>query len=112
VGNEDAERLLRIPLNLNGRSNSDVMRPWMNALDVARQPRGMTSSILVPSMTEAEAALHEGPFVYLKRYVKSQRASARSGDRTGVRWWRLQLPRAEMREALAPLKRYICTTRV
>jgi type II restriction/modification system DNA methylase subunit YeeA len=61
---------------------------------------------------EEEAALYEMPFEYIRERVKPYRAQAKSGDRTGVPWWRHQRPRPDMRAALTSLKRYIGTARV
>jgi len=44
--------------------------------------------------------------------VKPYRAKARSGDRTGVRWWIHQRPRPAMREALGSLDRFAVTPTV
>jgi type II restriction/modification system DNA methylase subunit YeeA len=35
-----ARRWLQLPRNPNGRPNSDVLRPWMNGMDLTRQPSG------------------------------------------------------------------------
>ena len=32
---------LKLPLNPNGRPNADVLRPWMNGMDVTRRPADM-----------------------------------------------------------------------
>ena len=37
----EARRMLAVPSNPNGQSNSDVVRPWWNGLDVARRNRDM-----------------------------------------------------------------------
>ena len=38
VRGEQARDWLRAPANPNGRPNSDVLRPWMNGMDVTRRP--------------------------------------------------------------------------
>ena len=38
---DTARKMLTAPLNPNGRSNSDVVRPWVNAMDITRRPRNM-----------------------------------------------------------------------
>jgi hypothetical protein len=35
-----AREWLQLPLNPNGRPNSDVLRPWMNGMDLPHQPSG------------------------------------------------------------------------
>ena len=41
VPGEVARRWLALPANPNGRANSEVVRPWVNGLDVTRRPRDM-----------------------------------------------------------------------
>jgi hypothetical protein len=94
------------------KPNSDVLRPWANGLDVARTPQRKWIIDFPPGMDEREAMLYEQPFEYIRRHVQPMRATARSGDRTGVRWWIHQRPRPEMRAALAKRDRYIATTTV
>jgi type II restriction/modification system DNA methylase subunit YeeA len=38
IPGEIAREWLRMPLNPNGRPNSDVLKPWRNAMDVTRRP--------------------------------------------------------------------------
>jgi type II restriction/modification system DNA methylase subunit YeeA len=38
---ETARKMLAAPINPNGRLNCEVVRPWINALDVTHRPRGM-----------------------------------------------------------------------
>ena len=109
---DTARRMLAAPLNPNGRPNSDVVRPWVNGLDITRRPRGMYIVDFGVDMPEQQAALYEMPFEYLREHVQEFRATALSGDRTGVAWWRLQRPRPEMRVALGKLHRYVITPRV
>jgi type II restriction/modification system DNA methylase subunit YeeA len=65
-----------------------------------------------PGTTEEEAARYEEPFKYIEKHVKPFRATARSGDATGVRWWIHQRPRPEMRAALPVHQRYLVTVSV
>jgi type II restriction/modification system DNA methylase subunit YeeA len=95
--------------NPHGKPNSDVVRPWMNGLDITRRPRRMWIVDFPPGTTEEQAALHEGPFEYIKVHVKPFRRTARSGDATGVPWWIHQRPRPDMRQAIEVLARYIVT---
>ena len=106
-----ARRLLATP-NPHGRPNSDVVRPWVNGLDITRRPRGMWIIDFPPGTSETDAALYEAPFEYIAEHVRPFRAKAKSGDVTGVPWWIHQRPRPEMRAALAHLTRYIGTPRL
>lgn len=103
-----ARRFLEQP-NPHGKPNSDVVRPWVNGLDITRRPRSMWIIDFPPGMSEKDAAKYQAPFEYIKKNVKAYRAEARSGDMTGVAWWIHQRPRPAMREALAGLKRYLAT---
>ncbi len=103
-----ARKMLSAPLNPNGRPNSDVVRPWVNAMDVTRCPRGMFIIDFGTDMSEADAALYEMPFEYLRKNVYPERQqNNREVYRT--RWWIHGEPRPAMRNALAPLRRYIVT---
>ena len=101
-----AALMLATPLNPNGRPNSDVIRPWINGLDIMRRPRGMWIVDFGSARSEENAALYEAPFAYVEECVKPARAASRT---TRPEWWLFERPRPEMRAALAPLSRYIAT---
>ena len=54
-----ARRLLAQP-NPDGRSNRDVVRPWVNASDITGRPRDKWIVDFPPGTTLEEAALYEG----------------------------------------------------
>jgi len=97
-------RMLNAPLNPNGRPNSDVVRPWVNGLDITRRPRGMWIIDFGVDMPEEQAALYEAPFEYVANTVKPERATSKT---TRAEWWLHERPRVEMRVALERLARYI-----
>jgi type II restriction/modification system DNA methylase subunit YeeA len=97
--------------NPDGRSNADVVRPWMNGLDITRQPRNMWIIDFGVGMSEAEAALYEGPFEYVRWIVKPEREKNNRAA-YAERWWLHVEPRSGMRSALTGLDRYIATPRV
>jgi type II restriction/modification system DNA methylase subunit YeeA len=103
-----AQKLLASP-NPDGRSNTDVVRPWVNASDIGGRPRGMWIIDFPPETNEAEAALYEGPFEYVLKHVKPQRDTSRT---TIDEWWMHERPRVEMRAALEGVNRQIVTPRV
>ena len=111
IDGDRARALLTMP-NPDGRSNRDVVRPWVNGDDITGRPRGMWIIDFPPRTSLEEAELYEGPFAHVFEHVRPGRAVARSGDRTGVKWWMHQRPRPAMRRALAPLARFIVTPRV
>ena len=69
----DAQKMLEMPSNPNGRSNSDVLRPWVNGIDITRRPRNMWIVDFDMNMSEGDAALYEAPFEFIKHHVKPAR---------------------------------------
>jgi type II restriction/modification system DNA methylase subunit YeeA len=108
---ETARKMLATPLNPNGKPNSDVVRPWINALDITRRPRDMYIIDFGVDMPEKQAALYQMPFEYVREHVLSERLeNNREGYR--LKWWIHGEARPELRVALAKLNRYIITPRV
>ena len=108
---ETARKLLQVPVNPNGRPNSDVVRPWVNAIDVTRRPRGMYIIDFDPELSEKEAALYELPFEYVKQHVFPKRSLNRR-ELYATKWWTHGEARPELRSAITGLSRFIVTTRV
>jgi type II restriction/modification system DNA methylase subunit YeeA len=103
-----ARKMLTAPLNPNGFSNKNVVKPWVNAMDLTRRLRGMFIIDFGATMPEPEAALYELPFEYLRQNVYAKRTeNNREGYRT--KWWLHGEPRPDLREALGGLKRFIAT---
>ena len=107
-----AKRMLEAVDNPDGRSNRDVILPWVNSLDITRRPRNMWIIDFGVDQSEVEASRYLQPFEYVVQHIKPYRALARSGDQTGVAWWLHQRPRPAMRRALADLPRFIATPTV
>jgi len=108
VPGEVARDWLRRP-NPDGRDNRDVMRPWVNGLDLTRRPRGMWIVDFGTSMAREEAALYEAPFEHVRREVLPSREASGIGVSD---WWLHWRPRPEMREAAHGLERLIVSPRV
>ncbi len=108
---EIARPMLDAPLNPNGRSNGDVVRPYVNGLDVTRRPRGMWVIDFGVDMPLEEAALYEQPFAYVQRTVKPARDAVRN-DRERAYWWLHRRPAPDMRRAVARLARFVATPAV
>ena len=108
ISESQAKQFLANP-NPDGRSNSDVVRPWINGSDITRRSRRMWIVDFPPGMPMGEAALYEAPFEYVKQSVKPERESSRS---TISQWWLHERPRVEMRAAMCGLDRYIATSQV
>ena len=111
IPGELARQWLQLPLNPNGRANADVLRPWMNGMDLTRNPSGRWIIDFGWEMDEREAALYEAPFAYCLAHVKPERDKNR---REGYRrfWWRHVEPRPGMWHAVDVQKRYIATPTV
>ncbi len=105
-----AREWLCLPANPNGRPNTDVLKPWINGMDLTRRPAGKWIIDFGPSMSEAEAALYEAPFAYVERHVKPVRQQNRRRWRR-ENWHIHGEPGLKMRQALKGLSRYIATTR-
>ena len=103
--------MIHAPLNPNNRPNLDVIRPWVNGLDVTRRPRGMWIVDFGVDRAEEDAALYEQPYQYVRRQVRPER---QTNNRAAYRerWWIHMEPRPAMRAALAPLRRYVVTPTV
>ena len=56
-----AREWLRLPANPNGRTNADVLKPWINGMDVTRRPADKWIVDFGSRMSEGEAALYEEP---------------------------------------------------
>jgi hypothetical protein len=105
--NEDvAISMLAETGNPNGRSNSDVIRPVMSAIDIGQGSRGKWT-IDFALMELSEASGYEKPFEYVKKVVLPVRETRRDDYRG--KWWQYARPRPEMRSALENKQRYIST---
>ena len=111
VPGDQAREWLREPTNPNGRPNSDVLKPWVNGMDLTRRPAGKWIVDFGWSIRQEEAALYEAPFQHAKEHVYPMR---KQNDREAYRtyWWRHVEPRPGMWKALNGLSRYIATPRV
>ena len=106
-----AREWLRLPLNPNGRPNVDVLRPWVNGMDVTRRPADKWIVDFGWTMSESEAALYEAPFAYVVEYVKPERIINRR-EAYARYWWRHVEPRQGMSRELKKFDRYLLTPRV
>ena len=106
-----AREWLRLPANPNGRPNADVLKPWVNGMDLTRRPAGKWIVDFGSDMTEADAALYEAPFAHVREHVWPMRQRNRR-DAYRINWWRHVEPRQGMWRALDRLPRFIATPRV
>ena len=110
ITREIAQEMLRQP-NPHGKPNSDVVKRWTIGRDINQRSRDMWIIDFGLDMSEADAALYEAPFEYLRVNVKPRRDNHRD-PRIKNNWWRLGVPRGAMRRALNGLPRYIGTSMV
>ena len=111
VAGDQAREWLRLPANPNGRSNAEVLKPWVNGMDLTRRPAGKWIVDFGWTISDADAALYEEPFRWVKERVYPMRLKNR---RAAYRqyWWRHVEPRQGMWCRLDGLSRYIATARV
>ena len=105
-----ALQMLSQPLNVNGRPNSDVVRPVLNARDITQRPRG-AYTIDFGIMGIEEACQYEMPFEHVRKHVYPKRLEKSQAPHRN-RWWRYARPRPNMREAIKGLQRYVVKPRI
>ncbi|MEX1023090.1 MAG: DNA methyltransferase, partial [Dehalococcoidia bacterium] len=110
VVRQRATSMLREPLNVNGKPNSDVIRPWVNGQDIMRRSRDMFIIDFGTEMSAAEAAYYEAPFAVVAETIRPIREKNRRPAYRNY-WWRHIEPRPAMRRALVGLHRFIATPR-
>jgi type II restriction/modification system DNA methylase subunit YeeA len=110
IDEETAHQLLASP-NPDGRDNSAVVRPWVNAVNLVSARRREWIIDFGPNMSKNEAALYEAPYEHVRVHVEPvRRANKRAAY--AERWWIHAEARPGMRHALQGLARYIATPRV
>ena len=97
--------------NPHGRPNTDVIRRWINGVDITQRPRNVWIIDFGVDMPEIDAALYEAPFEYVKQKVMPERVKNKMQWRAD-NWWLHGYLATTMRRTLAPLQRYIGTPKV
>ena len=110
IPGELARKWLMMPLNPNGRPNSDVIRPLLNGMDITRRSSD-TWIIDFGDMSEADSSFYEAPFEYVRTQVKPLRDQNRR-ERRRIYWWQHGETVPGLRSASFNLTRYILTPRV
>ena len=106
LSEQQAQQMLSATGNPNGRSNSDVIKPWINALDVTKRPRNMWIIDFGINMSVGEASEYEAPFEYVKVNVKPVRAEVHRKNHR-EKWWLFGETRPGMRKTITNLTRFI-----
>lgn len=73
LSGDEARAMLSLPLNTNGRNNSDVVRPLWNGIDVLRRHKDRWVVDFGATMSEEEAAHYEKPFEFVRMHVLPKR---------------------------------------
>jgi type II restriction/modification system DNA methylase subunit YeeA len=110
INDQVARPMLDAPLNINGRPNSDVVRPVASGVDLVQTARNMWT-IDFGTLPAEKAAEYELPFEYVNTHVRPIRTEGRKAQ-YGQKWWQYGRPRVEMREAMNGKTRYIATPAV
>ena len=105
-----AREWLALPKNPNGKSNADVLRPWLNGRDFSDRPSDRWIVDFGVSASAEEAALYEAPFKHVEQNVAPSRATDRN-QLTRERWWLFERPRPLLRKKAHPMSRIIVTVR-
>ena len=109
IAGDLARAWIKIP-NPNGRSNAEILKPYINGMDIVRRPSD-TYLIDFNQMSELEASEFLVPFEFVVQQVKPERMKNR--DKPSLQfWWLHQRSRPEMRCAIANLEKYIVTARL
>jgi len=110
IPGDTARTWLKQP-NPNGRPNSEVVRPWVNGMDITRRPSDTWIIDFGVGLPEQDAMLYEAPFAHVQNSVATQRAAS-TRETTYKHWWLMARPIPAMRAALVGLPRYIATPTV
>lgn len=106
-----ARKLLKLPINPNGRPNSDVIkRSWLTS-DMNQRDRDMWIIDFGTHMSEHDAALYEEPFALIEERVGGKRRGNARASRA-KNWWRHGDPQPKMRTAIQSLDHYLVTPEV
>ena len=105
-----ARSWLSVP-NPHGKGNFEVVKPWLNGLDITRRPLDMWIVDFGLAMPESDASLFDMPFAHVTRMVRPQRSVVRN-ELEKARWWLHARPAPDLRRAVAPIARSIATARV
>jgi hypothetical protein len=96
--------------NPHGKSNAEVVVPWINGLDITRRPQCMWI-VDFESRDLMASSLFEAPWTYVQSNVLPLRSGNRE-SRANASWWLLQRSRPELKRQLSGLRRFIATARV
>jgi len=118
VDGQLARKWMLLPLNPNGKSNSEVLRPYLNGDDIVGRQRDVWLVDFPPEASKFDVSLFEQPFAHIarapydppedNRVLELARAGARD-DHARIKWWLPYWNRPEMRRVIKSLERYLVT---
>ena len=106
-----ARTWLLLPTNANGRPNSDVLRPWVNGMDVTRRPSDTWVVDFNCTRTEVQASFYAKPFAHIADHVRGVRRLNKR-EAYARDWWKHVEPRPGLLKSVETTDRYIVTPRV
>jgi type II restriction/modification system DNA methylase subunit YeeA len=109
IAGELARSWLSLPLNPNGRPNTDVLKKSVNGEEITGRSSDQWIIDLGVGKTGAEIALYEVPFSYAYHTVRPFRLKSRQ-QKNRVLWWQYERCRPSMWKSLIGLSRYIATS--
>jgi type II restriction/modification system DNA methylase subunit YeeA len=106
-----AREWLTAPTNPNGKTNSEVVRPWVTGTDLTKRNRDEWIVDFGLNMPEVEAQFFESPFHAVATFVYPERQKSRR-DAYRTKWWIHAEARPGMRNGVSKFDRYIATPKV
>jgi hypothetical protein len=110
MGHEQACEMLKAP-NPNGRPNSEVLRPWINADALVKSRQAFWIVDFPPELSEALASQYERPFAHVLSNVHDFRMKNRD-PRLRQLWWLYRRTGEGVRAAACVMPRFLCTPMV
>jgi hypothetical protein len=110
IPGEVARDWLKLP-NPNGQTNSQVLKPRWNGIDLTRRPQDIWIIDFGTDTPSESAALFEKPFEHVLSQVKPDRDQNKDNNRR-KNWWRFGRTGEDVRNALCGLNRYMATPEV
>ncbi len=114
VDRETAAAWLSLPTNVNGKRNSEVLRPMTSGGDIVRRNELGWVIDFDAFGSAAEAACFEAPFKHVDTKVRPVRTDPAKTKREAYRrnWWKFAEARPSIKRWLATGRRYIGTPKV
>lgn len=110
VSGGTARQWLLKPLNPNGRSNNEVLRPWVNGEAITGRYNDQWI-VDFGQMPFDEACFFEAPFDYVGKEVRPKRQQS-ARQRRREYWWQYNEPAPGLRKATVALTKFIVTPEV